>query len=50
MSVEDVDVMFLNTRSFISFQRTQTKVNQMILKNICVNRGKPAIETNWVKC
>ena len=50
MSVEDVNAVFLNTRAFLSFQRIHTQLNQIILKNICVNLGKPGIILNWVKC
>jgi len=50
MSIEETDALLLNTRSFLSFQITQTEVNQIILKNICVDLGNPAMLVNWIKC
>ena len=49
MSIEETDALLLNTRSFLSFQITQTEVNQIILKNICVDLGNPAMLVNWIK-
>jgi len=48
--MEGMDALLLNTWSFLSFQITQSEVNQIILKNICVDLGKPAILMNWIKC
>jgi len=38
MSIEETDALLLNTRAFLSFQITQTEVNQIILKNMCGSR------------
>ena len=50
MRVKAVEAVLLNTRSFRSFQRTQTVVNQIILKNKVDDRCMPDILINCVKC
>jgi len=49
MRVKRVEIMFWNIRLFLSFQITQTVVNQIILKNKCEKNGMPAILVNRVK-
>jgi len=50
MRVKAIEAVLLNTRSFRSFQRTQTVVNQIILKNKVDDRCIPGMLINCVKC
>ena len=50
MRVKAIEAVLLNTRSFRSFQRTQTVVNQILLKIKVDDRCMPDILINCVKC